>query len=244
VPLVAGLFDEPIDMWNGTLQAARTVQFLLPEPGRKPYVIESAPGHPGLLAFALPWEGTDQHEALMDRARFIGPLIAVTEDGGEGRVSMTRSGRTRVDYRLDGIGVATLRHALGSMARLARAAGARQIVAVGTPARWFGRGGSSAGNSDRAFVVYEDALRAFDFAPNRGAVFSAHQMGTARMGADAAAHACDPGGRVRLGPRGDTVLGGLYVADSSLFPTGVGVNPMLTVMAMARRVGRTVLAEG
>ncbi len=244
VPLVAGLFDEPIEMWNGTLQAARTVQFLWPEPGRKPYVIESAPGHPGLLAFALPWEGTDQHQALMDRARFIAPLIAVTEDGGEGRVSMTRSGRTRVDYRLDAIGVATLRHALVSMARLARAAGARQIVAVGTPPRWFGRSGSSAGTADRAFVVYEDALRAFDFAPNRGGVFSAHQMGTARMGADPADHVCDPGGRVRLGSRGDAVLGGLYVADSSLFPTGIGVNPMLTVMAMARRVGRTVLAEG
>ena len=33
-------------------------------------------------------------------------------------------------------------------------------------------------------------------------------------------------------------------ADSSLFPTGLGVNPMLTVMALARRVARTVLAEG
>ena len=244
VPLVAGLFDEPIEMWAGTLQAARTVQFLWPEPGRKPYVIESAPGHPGLLAFALPWEGTDQHQALMDRARFLGPLIAVTEDGGEGRVSTTRNGRTRIDYRLDATGVATLRHALVSMARLARASGARQIVAVGTPPRWFGRSGSSAGSADRAFVVFEDALRAFDFAPNRGAVFSAHQMGTVRMGADAADHVCDPGGRVRLGARGDTVLRGLYVGDSSLFPTGVGVNPMLTVMAMARRVGRTVLAEG
>jgi choline dehydrogenase-like flavoprotein len=34
------------------------------------------------------------------------------------------------------------------------------------------------------------------------------------------------------------------VADASLFPTALGVNPMITVMAIARRVGRTVLAEG
>ena len=40
------------------------------------------------------------------------------------------------------------------------------------------------------------------------------------------------------------VIGGLYVADTSLFPTGLGVNPMLTVMALARRVARTVQAEG
>ena len=39
-------------------------------------------------------------------------------------------------------------------------------------------------------------------------------------------------------------MAGLYVADASLFPTGLGVNPMLTVMALARRVARTVLAEG
>jgi long-chain-alcohol oxidase len=37
---------------------------------------------------------------------------------------------------------------------------------------------------------------------------------------------------------------GLYVADTSTFPTGLGVNPMVTVMAMARRISRTVLAEG
>ena len=40
------------------------------------------------------------------------------------------------------------------------------------------------------------------------------------------------------------VESGLYVADTSTFPTGIGVNPMITVMAMARRVARTVLAEG
>ena len=243
VPVIAGLFDEPIDIWRGTLQAARSVQFLRPEAGHNPYIIESAPAHPGLLAFALPWEGTDRHAELLARARFIGPLIAVTEDGGEGRVSLTRSGRVRADYRLDAGGVATLRHALVSMARLARAAGARQILAAGTPPLWFGRSGG-ADRADRAFVVFEDALRSFDLRPNRGAVFSAHQMGTARMGAEAATHVCDPEGRVRSGGRGGAVIGGLYVADASLFPTGIGVNPMITVMALARRVGRTVLAEG
>jgi choline dehydrogenase-like flavoprotein len=69
-------------------------------------------------------------------------------------------------------------------------------------------------------------------------------MGTARMGAAPRDHACDPDGRVRRSDRGDEAVRGLYVADTSLFPTGIGVNPMLTVMALARRVSRTVLAEG
>jgi choline dehydrogenase-like flavoprotein len=63
------------------------------------------------------------------------------------------------------------------------------------------------------------------------------------MGASSGDHACDPWGRVRRGGRGDATIRGLYVGDGSLFPTGVGVNPMITIMAMARRVARTVLAE-
>jgi len=34
-----------------------------------------------------------------------------------------------------------------------------------------------------------------------------------------------------------------YLGDGSLCPTGLGVNRMITIMAMARHVGRTVLAE-
>jgi choline dehydrogenase-like flavoprotein len=178
----------------------------------------------------------------MLRSRRIGPCVAVTRDGGSGRTRLTKAGRVRVDYRLDSSGVATLRHALVSMARLARAAGASEIVAVGTPPTWHGRGGHQPGTEDAAFARFEDRLRAFDFAPNRGSVFSAHQMGTARMGATPADHACDPWGRVRRTTNGD-IVGGLYVADGSLFPTGLGVNPMITIMALARRVSRTVLAQ-
>jgi choline dehydrogenase-like flavoprotein len=236
VPVLAGRFREPIDMWRGTMQGARSLQFSDGEPGRNGYVIEAAPGHPGLLALALPWEGTEAHAAVMATVRFLSPFIAVTRDGGEGRASLTRSGRVRLDYDLDATGVATLRHALVSMARLAHAAGATELVAAGTPPAWFGRDATT-------FVRFEERLAAFDFSPNRGVVFSAHQMGSVRMGAHPQTHPCDPGGRVRSDRRGDTVVDGLYVADGSLFPTGIGVNPMITIMALARGVTRTILAE-
>ena len=44
-------------MWRGTMQGARSLEFGDATAGRNGYVIESAPGHPGLLALALPWEG-------------------------------------------------------------------------------------------------------------------------------------------------------------------------------------------
>jgi choline dehydrogenase-like flavoprotein len=243
VPVVAGRMTMPVDMWRGPLQGARSLEFVAGERGRNGYVIESAPGHPGLLALALPWEGTDAHAHSMREIRYLTPLIAVTRDGGEGRVTLTRARRVRVDYELNATGVATLRHAVLRMARLARAAGAGEILVAATPAIRFEPVRGSTAADDAAFGRFEDRVAAMDFRPNRGSVFSAHQMGTLRMGAAARDHPCDPGGRVRARGRGSRVITGLYVADASLFPTAIGVNPMLTVMALARRVVRTVLAE-
>jgi choline dehydrogenase-like flavoprotein len=60
-----------------------------------------------------------------------------------------------------------------------------------------------------------------------------HPMSTARMGADADASVVDPSGAVRG-------LDGLYVADGSLLPTSVGVNPMMTIIACATHVAGDV----
>src|SRR5665213_1206866 len=66
------------------------------------------------------------------------------------------------------------------------------------------------------------------------ALFSAHQMGTARMGASAADGAIDPEGRVYG-------VAGLLVTDASAFPAASGVNPMLTIMALAHRATRALI---
>ena len=239
-PIVGALMDDPVDMWRGTMQAIRSQEFNRDEPDRRRYIIESAPGHPGLLALVLPWHGARSHAGLMRRAGHFSPLIAVIRDGGEGRTSLTRAGRVRVDYRLDDAGRATLHHALVSMARIARAGGAREILGIGMP---LVRHRIDRPDERRRFGAFVAALVRMDFSPHRGTFASAHQMGTIRMGTDPATHPADERGRVRADSRGSLVAG-LYVADGSTFPTALGVDPMLSVMAMARRVSRTVLAEG
>jgi choline dehydrogenase-like flavoprotein len=57
---------------------------------------------------------------------------------------------------------------------------------------------------------------------------SAHQMGTARMGTDPTTSVCGPTGELHD-------VRGVWIGDTSAFPTASGANPMLTCMALAHR---------
>ncbi|MGD8317855.1 MAG: GMC family oxidoreductase, partial [Myxococcales bacterium] len=60
-------------------------------------------------------------------------------------------------------------------------------------------------------------------------LFTVHMMGTCRMGSRPQRSVVDLNGEL-------WDLPGCYVADASLFPTAVGVNPQVTIMALATRV--------
>ena len=62
-------------------------------------------------------------------------------------------------------------------------------------------------------------------------------MGTCRMGATPAGSVVDSYGAVHG-------LRGLYVCDTSVFPTASGVNPMLTVLGLAHWMISRALAAG
>jgi choline dehydrogenase-like flavoprotein len=62
---------------------------------------------------------------------------------------------------------------------------------------------------------------------------SAHQMGSARMGTDPATSVADPRGALHD-------VRGVWIGDTSAFPTASGANPMLTCMALARRTAAAI----
>ena len=67
-------------------------------------------------------------------------------------------------------------------------------------------------------------------------LFSAHQMGTARMGADPRTSVTAPTGELHDAR-------GVWIGDTSAFPSAVGSNPMVTCQALARRTARAIAAR-
>lgn len=228
--VITARMPHDVQIWRGTTQAVRSLQFQ-----RRGVIIESAPAHPGLIAVATPWRGRAYLAEQMATTGRDAPLIGIVRDGDAGRVRLTRSGRPRIDYRISDPDASTARVGLVAMAGIARAAGAGRIMALGTPGETY----EPDAGSDRSFERFLERLNRFDFSPNRGTLFSAHQMGTARAGSDPRTTACDPFGQVRRDTRGG-LIPGLSVGDASLFPTAVGVNPMVSVMLMASRVAEAI----
>jgi cholesterol oxidase len=69
-----------------------------------------------------------------------------------------------------------------------------------------------------------------------------HPLGGCRMASDAAGGVVDEQGRVFDTSNGKAYPG-LYLADASIVPTALGLNPSLTISALALRVADTIVQE-
>lgn len=225
---VAATFDAPVESWHGPMQSVLCDRFAALDDAYGA-TVETAPAHPGLMALALPWRSRAQHEDEMARARHSATLIALTRDRGSGTVSL--DGRDDVRYALAPDDAAHLLAGLAGAAEIAFAAGATRVTTLHARPVVLERANASRSGRER----FEQALRARGAAPNRLALFSAHQMGTARMHRDPDAGVVDERGALHG-------VEGVLVADASVFPLASGVNPMLTIMALADRTTRAALA--
>lgn len=194
------------------------------------FLIEGVQYTTGVGASAIPWMSGEQHKAFLEDFRHVATFIGLIRDHGSGHVELDPQTGMGVPYYAltDPVDVATTRRALEAQIRLHHAAGASRIgVLAGGLPLWH-RG--------------EDDLEGFIARARRiplraGAMrmFSAHQMGTCRMGADPAASVANVHGELH-----DTR--GVWIGDASAFPTPSGTNPMITIMALAHRTAERVAA--
>ena len=207
---LTAVFDEVVEGWKGVHQAYQVRQF------EDDGVIMAAVNlPPSLVARSLPLHGAALGRAMEDYPRMVTAGVLV-EDTTTGRVRTVR-GRPVPTYPVSDRDLRRVVDAIGRLGELLFAAGARRLYLP------FGDGGRVVDGVDGL------ARATRDLPPRRSfELLTVHLMGTAAMGGDPRRHVCDPLGRVRGTP-------GLYVADASLCPSPVGVNPMETIMMLASR---------
>ncbi|MCU0647340.1 MAG: GMC family oxidoreductase [Gemmatimonadaceae bacterium] len=215
---VIGFHDRTILANTGMPLTTLCTEFLRTPASDYGFWIECPPLHPSLGSVAAPGFG-EAHAALLRRFPQMGAFITLTRDGAERRVSsggvrVARNGRTHLHYRLTPSDAATVRRSIVAAAELQLANGAQHVTTLHT------RPVTIASSRDLR------AIEQASLAPNDVGLFSAHVNGTCRIGRDPATSGATPDGE-RHGVRG------LFICDGSLLPTGVGVNPQETIMAMA-----------
>jgi choline dehydrogenase-like flavoprotein len=224
---VFGTYPDPIEPWRGPMLTRYVNQWANLDGRHYGVLVEHPPAHPGLIGLGLPWLSGEAHKEAVAGARQQAIFIAITRDRDGGRVSVDAQGRPVLDYRLSRYDGAHLMRGLQESFRLQQAAGATAISGPHAGLEPFTGGDLE--------TYFERVARA-GLAPNRLIIFSAHQMGSCRMGGKRAQSVLTPQGEA-------WDVRNLYVADASAFPTASGVNPMITVMALAHWTAQAVKAR-
>jgi choline dehydrogenase-like flavoprotein len=237
VAVVAGFYDQLIQAWEGSPQTIKTDQFAHIR-GAHGFRIEMAPALPGTIAAGTAWGGGLQHKREMLRSRNAAIFFVLTRDTGEGSVQVDGSGRAVIRYWPNRTDSTFLVRGMQEITRIAFAGGAVAVSTTHSSPLALETDGRRPGAVDavrlQSFLA-DIARRGVEV--NRLPLYSAHQMGTCRLGASRKTSVADPYGQVYG-------VEGLFIADAGGFPTASGVNPMLSVMALAYRVAQRIKHSG
>ena len=228
---VFGTFDEDLKPWEGVMQALYSDQHRdLHEGYGLKY--ETAANHPHIFIPFSPWRGGRDHYALMQAMSHSTPIGVLLRDRDGGEVRVGRDGEPVVRYRLSPFDTAHLRTGIDGAAQILEAAGARRIFS--SHAKWVSYDPGRGNGAGRArFMADADAA---GYGAAQVMLGSFHIMGSARMGGSPATAACDPTGQT-------WDVRDLYVMDGSSFPSASGVNPQISIQAIAHMSARGLAAR-
>ena len=223
-----GTYPEEMNAFLGAPHAGLSHEFENVEDGYG-FLIEGAQYTPGLTGSALPWTNALEHKEMMTQVPNGASFITLLRDRGHGRVTVDANGEAVPWYDLtDELDQRIMRTSFDKIARLHHAAGAVQIasLASGLPMWRYG-------DDLDAFIATAQKV------PLRAGgqrLFSAHQMGSCRMGNDPATSVAGPFGELHDTP-------GVWIGDGSAFPTPTGTNPMVSIMALAHRTAEAIAGK-
>jgi choline dehydrogenase-like flavoprotein len=214
---IGARYEEEVRGWEGVMQSYYVDQWQ-PEG-----ILLEATFTP--LSFGAQWlPGVGP--AFTDRVANFNHIASIgvhLHDQSEGRVGLTSNGSLRLSYHLVDEEARQIQFGIARAAEIHFAAGAIEVYP----------------NVGPVSVIKRGELERFEslrLRPGDLRLEAFHPMSTARMGGDPDTSVVDTTGAVRG-------LDGLYVADASLLPTSVGVNPMMTIIAGATHVACDVREE-
>ena len=204
-------FDDPIDPWKGSFQSYAIEEFR-PEGIQLINIYPS----PSIVLGTMGGFGVQARQDA-ERVRHIGAFGGMISDVSTGRVRPGLGWNPLVTYRMLPEDKAKFLRALRLVGELWFEAGAREIY-LPMP--------------DPSVMTRPDQLNRIDpdkIQASRVECGAQHPLGTCRMGVEPKQSVVGPWGQVHG-------LEGLYIADGSVVPTSVAVNPQITIMAMATRI--------
>jgi choline dehydrogenase-like flavoprotein len=223
-----GIYSEDQQGWWGAPQTGLCDTFANNEDGYG-FLIEGAQYAPAIGASAVPWTGGEAHKASMFDWKYGATFISLIRDRGHGRVTVDGTGEAVPTYSIeDEVDLRNMRHGLEVEIRLHHAAGAKAIfsLAQGMPTWRYG-------DDLDAFV---ERARRMPMRAGGQRLFSAHQLGSCRMGSDPSTSVANPWGELHDTP-------GVWIGDGSAFPTATGTNPMISIMALAHRTAEAIAGQ-
>ena len=221
---IFGVYPEDQKAWWGPPQAAVMDEFRDLGDGYG-ILVEGSQWYSGVFAFQLSRRDGAEHKEAMSKLGRMADFLFILRDHKGGQVTIDEAGEAVHTYELtDERDVAAYRKGLRVMAKLHEAAGAEELWFGATPRVW------KRGDDVDAWCDELDQIHI-----GAGGLFmgSAHQMGSARMGTDPATSVAKPTGELHDTP-------GVWIGDTSAFPTPSGANPMLTCMALAHRTAESI----
>jgi choline dehydrogenase-like flavoprotein len=243
------VYAGPINAWEGNMLTTVSNTFENVAGDGYGAKIECPTVHPGLLGGLLPWRGGVAHKQTMLNFQYMSPLVLIARDKDSvGSVDVTHNqdgtSYPKLHFAVSSTDEKSLVEATVGGAKILLAAGAKMIETTLCAVEPYHRKDKVAQDGaapldflqDPDFAKWCAAVRSNGYLINRSAVASAHQMGSCRMAASSGLGAVKPDGET-------WEVKNLFVADTSLFPTASGVNPMITAMAMSNYVGKNVVAK-
>jgi hypothetical protein len=206
---VRALFDEDIDMASGVIQS-----YYIDEFADEGIMFEGAAGPPDYAAMSFPFSG-EKHRELMLRYRNLAQFGLMVSDASRGTVR-ERAGGFLIRYDLGREELAAFRRGIELLCELYWAAGAKVVF----PAV------EAIGELHDGDL---EPLRRHALRPRDLTLLAFHPLGTARADARPDHGVVD----ADLAVRG---VEGLHVADGSVVPSSLGVNPQITIMSLATRL--------